>query len=82
VSVLAALGVLLILSTGLCLFDADGGQHASPAHDLCAGLVTLAVGPFFTLVLEALGPAYAVSRWSPSTATGAILDPPPRGILR
>jgi predicted exporter len=82
VSLLAMLSVVLILSTAACLFDEHGDHHGAPAHDLCAGLVALAVGSGLVLMLETLGRAHAVSRWAMVTTIGAILDPPPRGILR
>jgi uncharacterized membrane protein YdcZ (DUF606 family) len=81
-SFLAMLAVLLILSTASCLFDEHGDHHGAPAHDLCAGLVAVAVVYGLTLMLETLGRAYAIPRWSTVTATSAILDPPPRSILR
>jgi hypothetical protein len=80
--VLAMLAVLLILSTAACLFDEHGDHHAAPAHDLCAGLVAVAVVFALALMLETVGWAYTVSRWAMVTATGAILDPPPRAVLR
>ena len=82
VSLLAMLAVLLILSTAACLFDEHGDHHGAPAHDLCAGLVAVAVIFALTLMLETLGRAYAMPRWATVTTTGAILDPPPRAILR
>jgi uncharacterized membrane protein YdcZ (DUF606 family) len=81
-SFLALLAVLLILSTASCLFDEHGDHHGAPAHDLCAGLVAVAVVFALTLMLETLGRAYAIPGWAMVTTTGAILDPPPRGILR
>jgi hypothetical protein len=44
--------------------------------------VAVAVVSGLTLMLETLGRAYAIPRWSTVTATSAILDPPPRSILR
>jgi uncharacterized membrane protein YdcZ (DUF606 family) len=82
VSFLAMLAVLLILSTAACLFDEHGDHHGAPAHDLCAGLVAVAVVSGLMLTLETLGRAYATPRWAVVTSTGVILDPPPRGILR
>jgi len=76
------LAVLLILSTAACLFDEHGDHHAAPAHDLCAGLVAVAVIFALTLMLETLGRAYAMPGWGIVTTTGATLDPPPRTILR
>ena len=81
-SFLAMLAVLLILSTAACLFDEPGDHHGAPAHDLCAGLVAIAAVSGLTLMLGTLGPAYAIPGWAIVTATGAILDPPPRSILR
>src|SRR5437867_817882 len=63
VSFLAMLAVLLILSTAACLFDEHGDHHGAPAHDLCAGLVAVAVVSELTLMLETLGRAYAIPRW-------------------
>jgi hypothetical protein len=77
-SFLAMLAVLLILSAAACLFDEHGDHHGAPAHDLCAGLVAVAVVFGLTLMLETLGRAFAMPGWSTVTATGAILDPPPR----
>ena len=82
VSLLAMLSVLLILSTAACLFDEHGDHHGAPAHDLCAGLVAVAVVSGLTLMLETLGRAYTVPRWAMVTTSAAILDPPPRGTLR
>lgn len=76
------LAVLLILSTATCLFDEHGDHHGAPAHDLCAGLVAVAVIFALTVMLETLGRAYAMPRWAMVTATGATLDPPPRATLR
>jgi len=76
------LAVLLTLSTAACLFDEHGDHHGAPAHDLCAGLVAVAVVFGLTLMLETVGPAYTAPRWAMVTATGAILDPPPRTFLR
>jgi uncharacterized membrane protein YdcZ (DUF606 family) len=79
---LAVLGIVLLLSTATCLFDEHGDHHGAPAHDLCAGLVAIVVVFGLTLMLETLGPAYAAPRWATVTTTAAILDPPPRRILR
>jgi uncharacterized membrane protein YdcZ (DUF606 family) len=81
-SLLAMLAVLLILSTAFCLFDEHGDHHGAPAHDLCAGLVAVAVVFVLTLMLETAGRASAMPRWASVTTTGATLDPPPRHILR
>ena len=82
VSLLAMLSVLVILSSAACLFDHHGDHHGAQAHELCAGLVAVAVVSGLALMLETLGRAYTVPGWAMVTATGAILDPPPRGILR
>jgi uncharacterized membrane protein YdcZ (DUF606 family) len=82
VRLLAMLAVLLILSTAACLFDEHGDHHGAPAHDLCAGLVAVAVVFVLTLMLETVGRASTMPRWAPVTTTGAILDPPPRRLLR
>lgn len=76
------LAVVLILSTAVCLFDEHGDHHGAPAHDLCAGLVAIAVVAALTLMLETLGRACAIPGWARVTATGFVLDPPPRFILR
>lgn len=81
-SFLAMLAVLLILSTAACLFDEHGDHHGAPAHDLCAGLVAVAVIFALTPMLETLGRAYAMPGWATVTTTSAILDPPPRAVLR
>jgi uncharacterized membrane protein YdcZ (DUF606 family) len=79
---LAMLAVLLILSTAACLFDEHGDSHAGPAHDLCAGVVAVAVVFALALMLETVGRAYTVPRWAIVMATAGIVDPPPRIILR
>ena len=82
VSLLAMLSVLVILSTAACLFDEHADRHGALAHDLCAGLVAIAGVSGLALMLETLGRAYTVPGWAMVTTAGAILDPPPRGILR
>jgi uncharacterized membrane protein YdcZ (DUF606 family) len=79
---LAMLAVLLILSTAACLFDAHGDSHEVPAHDLCAGLVAVAVVFVLALMLETVGRACTVPHWAMVTATTGVADPPPRTILR
>jgi len=75
------LAVLLILSTAACLFDDHGDHHAAPAHDLCAGLVAVAVAFVLVLMLETVGRAFAAARWAIVTTTGALVDPPPRSAI-
>lgn len=76
------LAVFLILSTAACLFDEHGDHHGVPAHDLCAGLVAVAVIFALSVMLETLGRAYAMAGWAVVTTSGSLLDPPPRNILR
>jgi hypothetical protein len=80
-SLFAVLAIVLLLSTAGCLFDGHGDHHGAPAHDLCAGLVAIAMVAALTLMLETLGCAYAIPGWAMVTATGFVLDPPPRSIL-
>jgi|RhiMetdeSRZDD1v2_1073273.scaffolds.fasta_scaffold446828_1 uncharacterized membrane protein YdcZ (DUF606 family) len=80
-SLLAMLAMLLVLSTAACLFDEHGDHHGAPAHDLCAGLVAVAVVFGLTVMLETAGRASAMSRSALVTVSGAVLDPPPRPVL-
>jgi hypothetical protein len=79
---LAMVAIIMVFSSAACLFDEDGDHHGATTHGVCASLMVVAVAPGIALVLAKLGPACVMSRWAMVTTSGALLDPPPRSILR
>jgi hypothetical protein len=80
---LAMVAIIMVFSSAACLFDEGGGDHhGATTHGVCASLMVVAVAPGIALVLAKLGPACVRSRWAMVTTSGALLDPPPRSILR
>lgn len=79
----AIAAVLLVLATGLCLFDGDGDDHdGSLRPDLCTGMMAMApgtalvIGPLVLGLLTFWLAPFAVSR------PLHVLDPPPRFTSR
>jgi hypothetical protein len=75
VTVIAA---LLVIATGLCLFDTDGDDHDGLGVDLCLSVVTAAVGALLTVYLREVGRSSPRLRWTATPVAVSILDPPPR----
>jgi hypothetical protein len=73
---------LLVIATGLCLFDHHAGGHDHGVIDLCLGMLAgaVVVAPLF--VLTVLGPATAYRSLAFVPAAPHVLDPPPKRFRR
>ena len=71
---------LLVVATGLCLFDTDGDDHdGGVGVDLCLSvLAAAAVGVLLTVYLREIGRSSPRPHWTATSVTVSILDPPPR----
>jgi len=72
------IATLLVVATGLCLFDTDGDDHDGVGVDLCLSVVTAGVGALLMVYLRDVGRSSPRFRWTATPVAVSILDPPPR----